>query len=144
MQPHHVLPKSGFDKFGVLLLFVHTDSDCNSDELIFDSKIIPANEVLLLQDENEYCKTMVPIVPIQMTEAWMIADKELLKSEIGVEKTDTELGIHLNPESISDPKKTIENIIRISKEDMTKRKRNKGLDISDLYQIIGQKLNCLN
>lgn len=133
--------KSSHDRFGVLLLFVHTDSDDINDEVIFNSKIIPANAALLLQDEKEYCKIMVAIVPIQMTESWMIADKELLKSEIGIEKTDAELGIHLNPESINNPKDTIENIIRISKEDQTKRKRNKGLDISDLYQIIGQKID---
>lgn len=83
---------------------------------------------------------MVAIVPIQMTESWMIADKELLKSEIGIEKTDAELGIHINPELINNPKNVIENIIHISKEDQTKRKRNKGLGISDLYQIIGQKI----
>lgn len=132
--------KTGFEKFGILLLFVHTDSDDFSDELIFNSKIIPSNDALLLQDENFYCKIMIAIVPIQMTESWMIADKELLKSEIGIEKTDAELGIHLNPESINNPKNVIENIIRVSKEDQTKRKRNKGLDISELYQIIGQKI----
>jgi hypothetical protein len=127
------------DKFGVLILFVHTDSDSVSDDLIFQSKIFPSQKILSEQDNN-YCKNMVAIVPIQMTESWMIADKKILKEEIGVEKTDTELGIHLNPESITNPKELIEEIIRISKEDLSKRRRNKGLVISDLYQIIGQKL----
>lgn len=127
------------DKFGVLILFIHTDSDSVTDDLIFQSKIIPAQKILLEQDNN-YCKNVVAIVPVQMTESWMIADKKLLKEEIGVEKTDTELGIHLNPESITNPKELIEEIIRISKEDLSKRRRNKGLVISDLYQIIGQKL----
>lgn len=44
--------KTGFEKFGILLLFVHTDSDNFSDELIFNSKIIPANDILLQQDAN--------------------------------------------------------------------------------------------
>lgn len=131
--------KSAFDKFGILLFFVHTDSDSPSDELIFQTKIIPAQKILLEQDDS-YCKNLVAIVPIQMTESWMIADKKLLKEEIGIEKTDAELEIHLNPELIGNPKDVIENIIRISKEDLTKRKRNKGLLISDLYQIIGQKI----
>ncbi|WP_396188692.1 hypothetical protein [Flavobacterium sp.] len=131
--------KFALDKFGVLILFVHTDSDSVSDDLIFQSKIVPAQKTLSEQDNN-YCKNMVAIVPVQMTESWMIADKKLLKEEIGVEKTDTELGIHLNPESITNPKELIEEIIRISKEDLSKRRRNKGLVISDLYQIIGQKL----
>jgi len=128
-----------FEKFGITLLFVHTDSDLPSDELIFQTKIIPAQKTLLEQDNN-YCKNMIAIVPIQMSESWMIADKQLLKDEIGIEKTETELGIHLNPESITNPKSIIENIIRLSKEELTKRKRNKGLVISDLYQIIGQKI----
>jgi hypothetical protein len=131
--------KVASDKFGILFLFVHTDSDAVNDNLIFQSKIIPAQKKLLEQDTS-YCKNIVAIVPIQMTESWMLADKELLKNEIGIEKTDAELGIHLNPELISNPKNVIENIIRLSKEDETKRKRNKGLNIADLYQIIGQKI----
>lgn len=132
--------KVAFDKFGILLLFVHTDSDSDSDDLIFHSKIIPAQTLISKQDDN-YCKYIVAIVPIRMTESWMIADKDLLKNEIGVDKSDSELGIHLNPETINNPKFVIEEIIRVSKEDETKRKRNRGLAISDLYQIIGQKVD---
>ena len=122
-----------------MFLFVHTDSDASTDELIFRTKIVPAEENLLLQDDM-HCKHIVAIVPIQMTESWMLADKNLLKEEIGIEKTDAELGIHLNPEAITNPKSLIENIIRLSKEDLPKRRRNRGLNISDLYQIIGQKI----
>ncbi len=132
--------KVAFDKYGILFLFVHTDSDSASDDLIFQTKIIPAQNKLLNEDEELYCKEMIPIVPIQMTESWMIADKQLLKSEIGIDKTDAELGIHLNPERLNNPKAIIEEIIRLSKEDETRRKRRRGLDISDLYQIIGKQV----
>lgn len=131
--------KVASEKFGIILLFVHTDSDSDSDDSTFQTKIIPTQKTLLEQNNN-YCKNMIPIVPIQMSESWMIADKELLKDEIGIEKTDAELKIHQNPELISNPKNVIEAIIRLSKETQTKRKRNKGLWISDLYQIIGQKI----
>jgi hypothetical protein len=131
--------KIAFEEFGVTFIFVHTDSDASTDDLIFKSKIVPAQENLLLQDDM-YCKYIVAIVPIQMTESWMLADKYLLKEEIGIEKTDSELGIHVNPETITNPKSLIESIIRLSKEDLTKRRRNRGLNISDLYQIIGQKI----
>lgn len=132
--------KEGFEKLGILLLFVHTDSDDFDDNQIFEAKINPANLILSEQDENLYCKNMVAIVPIQMTESWMIADRLLLKAEIGINKSDTELGIHLNPENLNDPKSLITEIIRMSKDEATKRKRSKGLKISDLYQIIGQKI----
>jgi len=131
-----------YEKFGILILFVHTDSDSASDDLIFQSKIIPAQQILL-QQSDEYCKNVVAIVPVQMTESWMIADKKLLKEEIGIEKIDVELGIQLPPELITNPKEVIEDIIRLSKEDLTKRRRNKGLVISDLYQIIGQKVDLI-
>ncbi|WP_026711005.1 DUF4276 family protein [Flavobacterium filum] len=133
--------KLGQEKYGILLLFIHTDSDDENDDLVLNTKINPALELLLQKGNDEYCKNLVAIVPIQMTESWMIADRDLLKDEIGIAKTDAELGIHLNPELIKNPKFLIEDIIRLSKEDLTKRKRNKGLDISDLYQIIGQSID---
>lgn len=136
--------KQGFEKFGILLLFVHTDSDDETDEIIFNSKIIPAKTLLSAQNKDDFCRDMVAIVPIRMTEAWMIADKELLKDEIGITKTDVELGIHLNPEKINNPKSQIEDIIRLSKENQTKRRRNGGLHISELYQILGQKTELLH
>ena len=133
--------KVGFDKYGILLLFVHADADSIDDSQTFQSRINPAIAYVNQQDEALFCKHLVAVVPIQMTEAWMLADKTLLKSEIGVEGSDIDLGIHRNPEEISNPKALIENIIRISKENNAKRKRRKGLTISDLYQIIGQSVD---
>ena len=122
--------------FEILILFVHTDSDNRDDANVFNSKIIPAKELVHQQADNTVCKKIVAIVPIQMTESWMLADKVLLKNEIGIEGLDIDLGLHRNPEEIANPKAVIENIIRISKENQVKRKRNKGLAVSDLYQII--------
>jgi hypothetical protein len=93
--------KEAFEKFGILLLFVHTDADDVNDEVIFKSKILPAQKLLLEQDVDSYCIHMIPVVPVQMTESWMIADRNLLKSEIGIVKTDAELGINQNPESLT-------------------------------------------
>jgi hypothetical protein len=127
-------------EFGALILFVHTDADDIDDESIFKAKIFPAKDFLNKQEDDVVCKKLVAIVPVQMTEAWMIADKNLLKEEIGIEGTDIDLGIHKNPEETKNPKAVVENIIRLSKENQVKRKRRAGLNISDLYQIIGQKI----
>lgn len=132
--------KMAKEEYDVLMLFVHTDADCNDDSIVFNSKIIPAKTFLEEQDDELVCKKVIAIVPVQMTEAWMLADKNLLKDEIGIEGTDIDLGIHRRPEEISNPKAVIENIIRLSKESQVKRKRRSGLNISDLYQIIGQKI----
>lgn len=132
----------GTEKFSITLLCVHTDSDAATDIGVFENKITPAKTALENPDnnENEYCKILVTIVPVQMTEAWMLADKILLKEQIGTSKTDKELGINKTSESFSDPKKIIEDAIRIARQDLTK-KRRKELTISELYLPIGQQLD---
>ncbi len=132
--------KKGIDDYGIMFLCVHTDSDEATDKRAIESKIIPAIKSLEKQNESEYCKILVSVIPVYMTESWMLADKELLKSEIGTLLSNFDLGIHPFPESIANPKETIINAIRIVQSDLTRRKRNRGLDISELYQIIGQKL----
>lgn len=132
--------QQGIEEFSIVLLFVHTDADDRTDERALETKILPVEEVLLEAESNVFCQNIVAVIPVYMTESWMMADRELLKSEIGIDKTNVELGIHRNPEELTDPKNKIEEIIRISKENLPKRRRNKGLDISDLYQIIGQKI----
>ena len=69
----------------------------------------------------------------------MLADKELLKKEIGTKKSDKELDIYKKPESYSDPKTIIENAIRIALQERTKRHR-KELTIADLYLSMGQSI----
>ena len=125
---------------GVSVLCVHTDADSETDTNAFTFKLNPALTTLKMNPNQKLCKNLVPIVPIQMIEAWMLADKELLKSEIGTQKTDFELGIHKTPESITDPKQAIQEAIRIGRQEFTK-KRRKDLSIADLYQIIGSSLD---
>ncbi|MEA5257692.1 DUF4276 family protein [Arcicella aquatica] len=132
--------RKGFNEYGITLLCVHTDADYYTDSRVMESKITPAINRLKEQNETEYCKILVSVIPVHMTEAWMLADKDLLKSEIGTQKNNFDLGIHPMPQDIADPKETIINAIRIVQSDLTRRKRNRGLDISELYQIIGQKI----
>ena len=131
--------RKAFDE-GISVLCIHTDADDDTDLNTFSFKIIPAFNSVKNALDNNLCKNLVAIVPIQMMEAWMLADKELLKREIGTQKADIELGLHRLPESIADPKDTIKEAIRIGRQDMTKRRRN-DLTINDLYQIIGSSIN---
>lgn len=128
---------------GVMVLCIHTDADAPTDDNCFSQKINPAFEhITNLVDEN-ICKNLVAVVPIQMTESWMLAEKELLKKEIGTNKSDNELGIHRAPESITNPKHVIETAISIMEQDLTK-KRRRLLKIGQLYLPIGQKIQLQN
>jgi len=130
----------GYNNFGMMILCVQADADNRSLHDTYNYKINPAILELKCQNEDEYCKLIVALVPIQEMEAWMLADKELFKREINTNKSDFELGIHRMPESIARPKEVIENAIRIAREDIVKRRRQ-ALTISDLYLPLGQNID---
>jgi hypothetical protein len=126
-------------KKGATVLCFHVDADDHTDEKAFNERINPAFDAIL-KTEIAVCKNLVAIVPVQMTEAWMLADKELLKRELGTDKNDEELGINKNPEYFSDPKDIIKSAIRSSRKHRTQRRRSDKLNIGELYQPIGQKV----
>ena len=122
---------------GVMVLCVHTDADSADDADAFGFRIQPAFQ-RIKDTGNHACEILVAVVPVQMTEAWMLADGELLKNELMTAKTSAELGIDRKPEMFADPKATLKEAIRIAFEDMPKRRRR--LDISELYLPLGQKI----
>ncbi len=130
--------QQGFDEFGMMILCVHTDADAPSAADTYAHKITPMLHQLTALDTSEYCKNIVPIIPIYETESWMLADKSLFKEQIGTDKSDADLGISGNPEHLNQPKEAIENAIRLALENYPKRRRN--LTIRDLYSPIGAAL----
>jgi len=131
--------QQGVDEIGMMILCIHSDADAPTNQDVLDNKIIPAKELIIAQSDDTTCKVMVPVIPVQMMESWMLADKALLKNEIGTTKTDIELKIDRAPETIADPKAVIEEAIRIAQQEKTKRKRRE-LNISDIYLAMGQKI----
>ena len=131
--------REGVVDFGIMILCVHTDADDKTDTNVYQNKIIPALNALESCNED-VCKNIVFIVPIQMTESWMLADKDLFKRMIGTNKNDNELEIYKAPEEYANPKETISIAIRIANQERTRRHR-KDLSISDLYLQIGQSIS---
>jgi len=129
----------GVNEFGIMILCVHTDADDRTDISVYENKINPALKALE-NCNDDICKNIVPIVPIQMTESWMLADKNLFKKEIGTNKNDNDLGIYKRPEEYADPKEIIKSAIRIANQERTRRHR-KDLTISELYLKIGQTVS---
>ncbi len=124
---------------GINVLCIHVDADSNVDTNVNNFKIAPAFGAVYNEPNNSVCNNLVAIIPVHMTEAWMLADKDLLKNEIGTEMSNTDLGINRAPESIADPKEIIKYALEIAQAHLPSR-RNR-IDIGDLYQPIGQKLS---
>jgi len=132
--------KAGTKNYGITILCIHADADDSTETNCFQNRINPAMAEVENLKENDICKIIVPLIPVQMTESWMLADKELLKREIGTSKTNQELDIYKHPEQYANPKETIENAIRIARQEKTKRHRRE-LKIADLYLPIGQSVD---
>lgn len=131
--------RQGINEMGMTILCVHSDADAPTIDRVMNNKMLVAQISLEDADEETHCKILVPIIPVQMMESWMLADKDLLKQEIGTNLTDSVLGINRAPESIADPKRVIEDAIRISRGNIVKRHR-RDLRISDIYMSVGQKV----
>lgn len=125
---------------GITVLCIHADSDARDIENVMEFKFTPFVEALNTLRADDYCKAIVPVIPIRMTEAWMMADKELLKTKIAAQgRRDIDLGLEKAPEVYADPKQTIMDAIRIAQSGKTKRRRNE-LTINDLYDEMGQSI----
>ncbi len=128
------------EKRGIMVLCVHADADDTTDTTTFNYKINPAFTAVGDVQGEHLCKNLVAIVPVQMTEAWMLSDKELLKAEIGTKRSNEDLDLDRSPEVYAAPKQAIENAIRIARQDLTRRRR-RDLTIAKLYSPIGQQIS---
>jgi Domain of unknown function (DUF4276) len=131
--------KIGVEEFGMTLLCVHVDADSHSPEKVIKEKIQPAKH-RLSELGSEHCSEMLAVIPVQMTESWMLADLDVLKTEIGTTMPNDKLGFHRKPEEIADPKGVINAAIHMVKADLPK-KRQASLAITDLYAIMGNKIS---
>lgn len=133
--------KNACQTYGISALCIHTDSDASTTDTVMQNKFEPFFSALKSMPEEEYCKHIIPTIPIQMIESWMLADKKLLKQLINARGlSDADLGLDRAPESYADPKTAIEHAIRRAMAEQPKKKRNQ-IGIADLYEILGNRLS---
>jgi hypothetical protein len=121
---------------GFNVLCIHVDADARDRGNVWKHKFEPFFEKLAEQSRRDHCHDIIPIIPVQMTEAWMLADKETLKEQMKAKKrNDTDLKIEKFPEDYADPKEQLKEAIRIAQSGKTKRQRS-SLSIQELYEIL--------
>ena len=133
--------KEAMSQLGATTLAVHADADKMTYEARRANKIATVEEFLKGQNPDDYCLLLTPVIPVRMIEAWMLADKDLLREEIGTTLTNAQLEIDGDAESMACPKEKIMKAIRLAQENASHKNPVKNIDISDLYEIIGQKLD---
>ncbi len=121
---------------GYLVLCVHTDADKAKADMAFKQRIEPIFKAIRAKNKNI---KLVAVVPVYMTESWMLADKETLKKELFTDKNNTELGLNTAVETINNPKERIEEAIKIIDRDLPLKERNQ-VKIGELYTPLGQQI----
>ena len=120
-------------------LIVHSDADDPSREEALTKRILPGFH-LVQQSKGVACEKLLPIIPIQAIEAWILADHEIFRAEMRTDLTAHELGIPEKAkqvESISKPKLRLNDAIaRVNKQ----RRPNQRIDISSLYEPLGKNI----
>ena len=127
-----------YDFFHVIC--VHCDADSKDATRVLSNKINPAFDAV--RRNINACKNLVAVVPVRMTEAWMMCDLDLLKQKIGTSMSNADLNLPEKVhqiERIANPKHTINETIRLSQTEISRRRRK--LTISDLYSPISQELS---
>ncbi|MCY0967955.1 DUF4276 family protein [Chryseobacterium wangxinyae] len=128
----------GYLENSIDIFYIHSDADDSTTDDVIKNKFEPLLKAASSIEEISRCE-IIPIIPVYMTESWMLADFDLFKKEISTTKTKAQLSLSGKPEQFTDPKLKIIEALRITNNELPK-KRRKDLLISDLYQIIGQKI----
>ena len=133
------------DASGYHLLLVHADADAHSPEATWTERIMPG--FVLVQEaakrNEDVCDRCVAIIPVQMTEAWFLADSDSLLQIIGTQESAENLGLRhtgRNIESIADPKVYVNNILTNARRTMP-RSRRKYVQLGSLYEPLARRIS---
>lgn len=133
-------------------LILHADSDNHTIAQVIANKFQLGLNIIQNYPDEEVCKNITLVIPVTETEAWMLVDKDLLKSEINTTLSNHTLGLTYQIsriEEIADPKQKIIDAINVYHQTLSRKRRKYAVCIEDLYETISQniqleKLELLN
>lgn len=130
--------------WGYQLLLIHSDADSRTAEAALGDRIQPGLDLVAQQDDQTaLCRQMVPVVPVTMTEAWMLADAATLYRILGTAQPNDSLEIPTSPaeiERLADPKEHLNQILRNASATRSRRRR-KSRTVGQLYEPLGEQIN---
>lgn len=123
------------------VLIVHADADHPTREKALLERFQPGYR-LVQQAEEKICKNLLPIIPVRMTEAWMLADHEAMQDVLETALRVQELGLPSKArqvESDPDPKHTLRQIMQRACAERSRRHR--AVDLRSLYAPLARRIN---
>jgi len=126
---------------GYHALIIHADADHPTPERAMEERIRPGFEQVRNAQER-VCDKLVPIIPVRMTEAWMLVDSEALRMVIGVSADTQMLALPTRPrqvESDLDPKQTFRQAVQNALVHRSRRRRR--IDLGAIYEPLARQIN---
>lgn len=133
------------DAAGYHVLVVHGDADSPSADRAMHERFQPGLGLISAarQAGTRVCGHVIPMIPIRMTEAWMLADAEAFYKTIGTRLLPEQLGLPSRPqhvESISEPKQTLLQAISIALADRPRRRRDPQQELVNLQDMLARQI----
>jgi len=125
---------------GYHALIVHADADHPTREKALQERFHPGYE-LVQRSTKKVCKNLLPVIPVYMTEAWMLADYKTLQAMLETRMSPQELGLPRRTkliESDPDPKWTLNQLV---KKAYPKQSRNWNKIVEKLYDELALFIN---
>jgi len=128
---------------GYHALVVHADADYPTPERAFRERFRPGADKVyqIRQSQERVCDHLLPIIPVQMTEAWMLADPEALQTVIGTKLPAQDLGLPLHAHEVESdpaPKQTLHLVVQKARAGRLRRRR---LDIRTIYEPLARQIS---
>ena len=93
----------------------------------------------LLKDDGKVNTDIVPVIPVRMTDAWLLVDFEAFRQTVGTRLDPEALGFKRRPrevEAIRNPKKVFEDAVKKARPG-----RRRAIPIEDVYLPLAERIS---
>jgi hypothetical protein len=126
---------------GCHVLLIHNDADSRTFERARRERFEPGF-ALVQQCSEEVCRNLVPVIPIRMTEAWMLVDVDALCGVLGTNLSPQMLELPSRAalvESVTDPKNTLNEVMR--KVNAGRSQRRQHISLNTRYELLARRID---
>lgn len=124
---------------GFHALIVHADANAPTADGALQYRF-ESGQKLVQENEKDTCRDLLPIIPIRMTEAWMMTDVEAFREVVGTDLRAEDLEFPARPhqvEAIQDPKHELN--VALS-QIFTRRRRRKKARLGQYYEPLARHI----
>jgi hypothetical protein len=128
------------ETYGYGLVVFHLDADAPDTEKAYLERFEPGYDEIHHSAANSNLNTdLVPVIPVRMTDAWMLVDFEAFREVVGTKLNAGELGFKERPhqvESIQSPKAVFADAVRRARP-----RRRRAIRLDSVYRPLALRIS---